>query len=326
MTESKNLLQSKNNNNLLVVLPINKSCERILLEECLYSLHNQTYPIDLLILASDMSDEDIESFRSSLEKPSILSFVKNKEGQTETQTIQSTASCNWAVLKTNKTKFGQFYNEGYNYALQNNYKHYSIVEYDDVIATHWYKTAFEYKELNPGYNGYLPLTRIMSNGVLLGFFNEACWVDNLPEFPGNFDSNLALQYNCMNLTGTIIEVDALKNDEFVEVDSEGNYKPLKENFKFQNVWEFFIRSVYYDLKYTTVPRLGYEKRIDRPNYKYDEFLGKVSKSITAIPADQGGVSPEEWNWWVGNVKTEYYIPEDRNLQFEAPAVEEPTSN
>ncbi len=55
MKELQNL-NSSNNNKILVVLPLNK-VEDYLLNECLYSLAQQEYPIDLLILANNLSQE-----------------------------------------------------------------------------------------------------------------------------------------------------------------------------------------------------------------------------------------------------------------------------
>ena len=310
--------ESQNLNNLakkiLVTLPVNK-IEEYLLNECAYSLSSQTLPVDLLVLYKDLKQEDLEILKSILDKPTISVPEKNETGETIQKEISAENKLNYTLKETASDNFAKLFNEGFNYSLQNEYEFYSIVEYDDVIDFSWYSKVLMYAETLPEITGgFLPLTREISNGAFLGFFNEAAWVENLTDVPGIYDLTLLTKYNCMNITGAVFKTNGLK--EFaLETENNTYLKVMKENIKINSIQEFFLRMVYKDLKFYNIPRIGYEHRIDRPTKYIDYFSSKIPRDLIVRDKEFGGISSAEYTFWTQKAKSEYYHPKERELKF-----------
>lgn len=309
-------LQNLNNSDkkILVVLPIN-NVEDYLLNECAYSLASQTYKIDLLVLHKGLSSEDIILLKSILDQPKISISEKNEAGETIQKEIAAEGKINYTLEETNSDNFAKLFNEGFNYALKNEYEFYSMIEYDDVVDFKWYEYSLEYAKALPEVTGgLLPLTREISNGSFLAFFNEAPWVENLADVPGIYDLTLLTKYNCMNITGSVFRVDGLKKFA-IKTENSDYIKIMKENIKINSIQEFFLRMVYKDLKFYNVPRLGYEHRIDRPVKVFDYFSSKVPRDLVGRSKEVGGVTPAEYNFWMQKAKSEYYYPKERELVY-----------
>lgn len=310
MKELKNL-KSSNNNELLVVLPVNK-LEDFPLNECLYSIAQQSYPIDLLVLTNGLSKAEIESLTKIIESPKITITKKDEKGEIVREEITSKNDINFVVEQTTSETFQKIFNESVNYANINKYKYFSVIEYDDVADSNWFKKSMLFASERSDIDTFLPLTREMSNGVFLGFFNEASWVDGYSEEAGFFDSNLLLRFNCMNITGSIFKTESLISKS---ENKDGYYKPIKESMKIGYSYEFFLRMIYESLKMFTIPRIGYEHRIDRPSEKVNYFSSKLPRDITSKNPENGGISPEEQNFWLNLAKKEYFIETDRQITF-----------
>lgn len=317
MKELQNLA-SLNDKKLLVVLPVKKASD-VFLRESSYALAQQNQPIDLLVLYGGDSEEELNMVKTILDKPSII--VNEKEtpdGPVTEKLIESTNKLNYVIEKTSKYKFQEVFNEALNYALVNKYEYFSVVEPEDVVDVNWYKSVLKYASKKEGLDGYLPITREMSNGNFLGFFNEACWVDGYAEVAGIFDLQLLMRFNCMNITGAVFKAESLKT---FSTEIDGHFKVIKEDFKVSYAYEFFLRMIYNDLKFHTIPRIGYEHRIDIPSEMVEPFSSKVPRNISIWPEEKGGLSPEEVKFWVDAARKEYFIGRhDRPLQFEKKAV------
>jgi len=48
---------------------------------------------------------------------------------------------------------------------------------------------------------------------------------------------------------------------------------------------------------------------------YDDSTCKLPQNITMLPKEQGGITPEEGNWYFSLVNSEYVYPIDRNKVF-----------
>jgi hypothetical protein len=205
-----------------------------------------------------------------------------------------------------------------NYAIVNGYEYFSVVESEDVIDVDWYKNVLKYAAKKTDKDGFLPLIRENSNGNFLGFFNEACWVDGYAEVAGTLDLQLLMRFNCANVTGAAFKTQSIKN---YSTEIDGQFKVIKEDFKLTYSYEFFLRMIYDDLKFFTIPRIGYEHRINIPSEIVDPFTSKIPRDISNWPEEKGGMSMEEVKFWTDAARKEYFIGRhDRPLKFEKKAV------
>jgi hypothetical protein len=317
MNELQNLT-SLNDKKLLVVLPIKKVAD-VFLKESSYSIAQQSQPIDLLVLYGGESDDDLNIIKSILDKPSVTINEKTTpEGPVEQKEIEATSPINYVINKTENHTFQGLFNEALNYAIANKYEYFSIIEAEDVLDMNWYKTALNYASKKNDMDGFMPVTREISNGNFLGFFNEACWVDGYAEVAGTFDLQLLMRFNCMNITGAIFKTESIQK---YSTDIEGQFKAIKEDFKISYSYEFFLRMIYNDLKFFTIPRLGYEHRIDIRSEIVEPFSSKIPRNISVWPKEKGGMSPEEVKFWIDAAKREYFLGRhDRPIAFEETAV------
>lgn len=313
MKELQNF-NSLNNNKLLVALPLSR-VEDFLLNESLYALAQQDYSIDLLILTKGLNKEQIEAINKIASSPTIILSKKNDKNEIIKEEITALKDLNFTIIESESKTFSESFNEAFNYALKYNYEWFSMVEYDDIVDTKWFLNFINYQAVKPNVDGFTPLTRQISNGVFTGFFNEAPWVETFAEEAGMFDLNLLTRFNCMNITGTVFKTESLRS--FSQVQGDNNYyKPIKESIKIDYIYEFFLRMIYNDLKFFSIPRLGYEHRIDRIEENVDYFSSKLPRDIVTKPAKNGGITDLEHKFWRELVKKEYYHAKDRNLKYE----------
>lgn len=319
MKELKNL-SSSNDKKLLVVLPVN-SLNDVYLNECAYSLAQQIYPIDLLVLSNGLNDTDYGRVVEILTAPKIRLSVKNAEGNLEYKEEVADKKLNFIIEKTENYTFQSVYNESFNYAVINGYEWFSVIEGEDVLDVSWFDNFRKFAEKKTEHHGFLPLTRGVSNGAFIGFLNEACWTEGLGvEVAGVFDLQLLMRFNCMNATGAIFKTDSIKEYSEHKVDSEnkvvlGSYKPMKESVKVSYMHEFFLRMVYNDLKFYTIPRIGYEHRTDASIKTVNPFSSKIPRDITSKAPENGGMTGDEFGWWSDLAKKEYFFDSDRDLQY-----------
>lgn len=118
----------------------------------------------------------------------------------------------------------------------------------------------------------------------------------------------------MNATGSVFKTESLISKS---ENKDGVYKAMKESMKIGYSYEFFLRMIYESLKMFTVPRIGYEHRIDRQQKSVNYFSSKLPKDITIKPIEDGGVTPEENTFWLNLAKKEYFYETDRNVGYEA---------
>jgi hypothetical protein len=314
MKELKNL-QSSNNKKLLVVLPVNKVLEKNL-NQAVYGLREQSYPTDVLFLTNSLSTED-EAKLNSIIAESIIEMPSQKEdGSFEMVQVKSSKNFSYVVEKTDSETFPKLFNESFNYALHNEYSWFSVVEYLDIISKNWYKTFDMFSESKPNYDVFTPITKQSNNGLFGGFLNEACWAEGVAEEAGIFDLNMLLRMNCINVTGTVYKAESLK--QYSE-ERDGLYYPMKENLKVSCCYEFFLRFIYNDLKIFSIPRIGYEYSVVANAAKYDEFLSKVPTNLLNISKEEGGLTNEEYQFWLQAAKKEYFFDEQRNVEYKEKA-------
>jgi hypothetical protein len=310
MKELKNL-HSLNNKKLLVCLPVNKVYEKNI-NQILFSIREQTYPVDLLILTNNLSSEDENKLNLALEESFVEIPKQDSLGNFNMEKQVSTKKLNFAIEKTEKVNFSEVFNEFFNYAEKNSYDWFSVVETLDVLNKSWYKYFDDYSTAKSGYDVFTPITKQVNNNLFSGFLNEACWAEGMAEEAGVFDLNMLLRMNCINVTGTVFKVSSLK--QYSEERDDLLY-PMKENLKFINSYEFFLRFIYNDLKVYSIPRIGYEYSVVSNALEYDKFLSKVPTNLLNIAKENGGITTDEYQFWMQSAKKEYFFDEQRNIEY-----------
>jgi hypothetical protein len=308
-----NLKESKQSNCLVAMylyeMPLEQS-----LAECLYSLSEQSKPVDLVIYTNGLNDEQIAFIEAIANNPFYSISKRNEKGETIVERIDCTKKLIYSIIKCEEPlNFSKIFNKTFNLALENGYEMISLAEAEDSFSLKWFELAQQYGVENPEVAVLLPLMRNSINGTFTGLLNEAAWAEGMAEEAGKVDINLLMRFNCINPLGAIYKVQPIR--EYSETKDEKTYSPMKESMKLSHYYEFFLRMIYNDLKVMTVPRLGYELRIVRKEI-YTDSTCKLPQDITMYPADRGGVTPEEGRYWFELAKKEYFFDEDRKKAYE----------
>ena len=312
MKELKNL-KTLNNKNLLVVLPINK-VEEETLNEALYSLAEQVTPTDVLILVSeDIEQDTLEKISEIANKPYRRVFETDEKGNPLTKTLTSEKTLNFAIQKTTATSFNSVFNDAFNVANENGYKWISVIDKDDVVESSWVYNFDRFSQEKEEISVFFPIVRQVSAGSMTGHLNEATWLEGKVEVSGQADLQLLMSWNCLTPTGCMLKVEDVK--EYSE-EKEGKYYPFKENMKIASSYEFFLRMIYEDLKTYTIPRYGYQMRVEANNSTFDKFSSKIPSNITSISKESGGMTAKEVGFWMEQAKSEYFMSEDREIEYE----------
>jgi hypothetical protein len=310
MKESKNLKASKSN--ILVGLYLEDSFHEGQLSECLYGLANQTHPIDVVILDGGLSNKATEALAKVAENPVLRILKTDEEGNPAEEIVEAENSLKYDIVKTGVSNFAKVFNDLFNIALEKSYESFSIVEVGDAVGPRWYSIANTYMEENEEVGFFFPMVRSFKNGVLTGLMNEACWAEGLSEEAGKFDMNLLLKFNCANPLGAVYRTEEL--EEYSE-EKDGRLCPMKESIKLSHYYEFFLRMAYNDIKMMTVPRVGYDFRVNDVK-EFNHSSSKVPNNITTISTDKGGIDAQQTAFWVELAKKEYFFDEDRNKEYE----------
>lgn len=310
-----NLKESKQSNCLVAMylyeMPLEKS-----LAESLYSLSEQTKPVDVVIFTHGLSEENIAIIKELAEKPFYTISKRNEKEESIQEKIMATKSLNYSIISSETPlNFSQIFNNAFNLAVENDYENISIAEAEDSFSLKWFELASIYASENPEVSIFLPLMRNSINGTFTGLLNEAAWAEGMSEEAGKIDINLLMRFNCVNPLGAVYKVQAIKEYSELNKENEKTYHPMKESMKLSHYYEFFLRMIYNDLKVMTVPRLGYELRIVRKEI-YTDSTCKLPQDITMYPQERGGVTPDEGRYWFELAKKEYFFDEDRKKIYE----------
>ena len=312
MKELKSL-KALNNKNLLVVVPINEFEEETL-NESLFSLSNQTNESDVLFLvSSDCSKESLEKLSEIASKPYKRVFDSDEEGNPKSEIISSDKSLNFAIEKTDSKSFNSIFNEAFNIALSNGYKWLSVMDKDDTVESNWIYNFDRYSKQMDNVSIFFPIVRQISAGNMTGHLNEATWLEGRSEVAGQADLQMLMSWNCLSPTGCMIKIEDVK--EYSE-EVEGTYYPFKENMNVASSYEFFLRMVYEDLKTYTIPRFGYQMRMDINASTFDRFSSKIPSNVTQLEIGKGGITAHEIGFWMEQAKSEYFMSEDRDIEYE----------
>lgn len=312
MKESKNLKDS--NSNILVGLYLDEIKHEGQLNECFFGLANQSHPVDVVVLDGGLSNKDITTITKAAKKAIIKTVITNKDGDPEEQILKAEGSINLSIIKSTISNFPKVFNDIFNLALENNYEAMSIIEIGDAVGASWYQIADLYMKENEEVGFFLPMIKNWQNGSLTGLMNEACWAEGISEEAGRFDMNLLLRFNCANPLGGVYRISEL--EEYSE-EVDARYLPMKESIKVSHYYEFFLRMIYNDVKMMTIPRVGYDFRVnDEKEFKHSS--SKVPGNITQLSIENGGMTANEASFWMDISKKEYFFDEDRKKIYEQP--------
>jgi hypothetical protein len=169
---------------------------------------------------------------------------------------------------------------------------FSILEYDDEIATIWIKNVVKYKEAHKNVDIFMPIiVDVDANGVFIGFTNEAVWANSFSDELGILDNNALLAYQNFNTDGIVMRKSMY--EDF------GGFKP---SIKLTFIYEFLLRMTFKDARVMVIPRFGYKHVNQRPNSLFSTY-----KDV---------MDPVQARWWLSMAKKEYYFQKDRNITYE----------
>ena len=308
-----NLKDSKNSN-ILVSIFVDDLSSINTLEETLYSVSKQTNAVDLLVLHPELTNEQLDSLKASLDAPKLRIRKADAEGNWSEEVLETENKINYTLSQTSADTFPKIFNEVFNTSLENEYEFFSIIEPNDVIGLNWYTNANLYAVENENVSVFFPIIRNTINGVFNSLINEAAWAEGLAEEAGKLDMSLLTRFNCMTLLGAAFRVNSIK--EYSEQKADGKFYPIKESIKISHCYEFLMRMVYNDVKAMCIPRVGYEFKV-KSNDSFKPTWCKIPQNLAQISPEMGGVTPEEGKFWMDLAKKEYFFDEDRNKTYEA---------
>lgn len=313
--ESMSLKESKQSK-YLVGIYLDKLEKDNNFASCLYSLANQTTPVDVVLFTKGLTAEEISHVKELANKPFATFIERDNQGQVSEKRIDSENSVNYQIIEVSETlNFSKIFNRLFNLALENGYEAVSIAEPEDGYSVRWFETADKYMAENTEVAIFTPIIKNILNGAFSGVMNESPWVEGMSEEAGKFDLNLLQRFNCVNPLGALYRVSAI--DEYAEK-KDGLSKPMKESMKLSHYYEFFLRMIYDDVKVMTIPRIGYEIKIVNKDYFTDSSC-KVPQNLAIFPEDKGGMTPEEARFWFELAKKEFFYDDDRNKIYELSA-------
>lgn len=313
--ESMSLKESKQSK-YLVGIYIDQLEKDNNLAACLYSLANQTLPVDVVLFTKDLSTEDVSLIKQLAEKPFVSYIERDEQNQVVDKRIDSEKSVNYTIIETSEVmNLSKIFNTIFNLALENGYEAISIAEPEDGYSVKWFETADRYMIENTDIAIFTPIIRNMVNGAFSGVMNESPWVEGMSEEAGKFDLNLLQRFNCANPLGAVYRVESI--NEYAEK-TDSTSKPMKESMKLSHYYEFFLRMIYDDVKIMTIPRMGYEIKTVNKDYFTDSSC-KIPQNLAIIPEGKGGMNPDEARFWFELAKKEFFYDEDRNKVYELSA-------
>lgn len=175
-------------------------------------------------------------------------------------------------------------------------KYFSILEYDDVYTSIFFKYAEKYIHSDVGAEVYLTFVDLYDFNKMKddikksyrGYANEAPWALSFSNELGYIDKECLETYFNFNLTGGIFNTET-----FIKIGM------LKPNIKMSFWYEFMLRLTNKDYKIYVIPKVGYIHFLKRENSLSEYYSQNISQ--------------EEGDYWFNIAKTEYFYTEHRNI-------------
>ena len=171
----------------------------------------------------------------------------------------------------------------------------TILEFDDEIASIWFKNVHRYSESYPDVKGFLPIVvDVDDKGVFAGFTNEATFAANMNSELGYLTNEVLLNYQNFQSSGMVIKKSTYE--------SLGGFKP---SIRLTFVYEFLLRLTYNSTNIMTIPRIGYKHMNLREGSIFWNYKNGEQR-----------VTDDEVRFWLESAKKEHFFVDDRNIKYE----------
>jgi len=187
-----------------------------------------------------------------------------------------------------------------NYGVENSSSNWvSILEFDDEYSNIWFKNVKSYINYYPETDAFMPIVVDVDNkGVFVGFTNEATFAANFTSEMGILDNEILMSYQNFQISGLVI-----KKDSFVK---NGMLKP---SFKLTFGYEFLLRMTKNNVRFMTIPKIGYKHMNLREGSIFWNYKNGDEKLVD-----------DEVRFWIESAKNEHLYIIDREINYEPQVV------
>ena len=253
----KNIL--KKMSDILVIIPLHKFDDDVkpLLNDAVNSVPAE---IDIVVSASNAIVKD------------VTEALKDKK--------------NVKVSGNDATDFPTLVNS----AVSDDYKWFSILEYDDEYTPIWFNNVKTYIEFKPETSVFLPLEDLVDFNTkeYAGIGNEAPWASSFSNEIGVIDLDCLQNFFEFYLTGSVFNTADWKE-----------LGGLKTNIPVYFWYEFLLRLTNKGKGVFVIPKVGYA-----------HYLGRKDSLLEIYRAT---ISDEEARYWMNVAKKEYFFIKQREV-------------
>ena len=253
-------------------------------------MDNLTVILPIEVLDTDEKKEMLIKALESVDDSKIL-VVGDKKAIDSISDVDLSQYQAVSLVNTSRNKK---YAAQVNFALKSvDTKYFSVLEYDDVYSSIWFKNLKQYIEndVNETF-AFLPLTEVVDYKTKnsFGYSNEAVWASSFSEELGYFDLQSLEDYLNFNASGGVF-----KTEEFLSLGG------LKASMELVFWYEFLMRALYKGKKIYVIPKVGYYHLANRPDSITSNYITNMSE--------------KEVEWWIDLAKKEYFFPQDRKKTY-----------
>lgn len=196
------------------------------------------------------------------------------------------------VLWTEEPNFCSQVNEG---VKQANSEWVSLLEFDDEYSNIWFKNVKNYMSIYSDVDSFLPIVvDVDDKGIFAGFTNEATFAANFTQELGYLNNEILQSYQNFQISGMVI-----RKETFLK------YGGFKTNFKLTFGYEFFLRMTQQNVKFLTIPRIGYKHMNMREGSVFWNYKNGDDR-----------LSGDEVKFWIDSAKKEYLFTTEREIKYE----------
>lgn len=179
-----------------------------------------------------------------------------------------------------------------NNAVDENFKWFSILEFDDEYTDIWFKNVEKEMSYHSDVSIFMPLEELIdfNSNKFAGYGNEAPWASAFSNEIGYVDNDCLQEFFDFYLTGCIFNT-----QDWI------NCGGLKPSIKVTFWYEFMLRLTSKNKKFYVIPKLGYKHYVNREGSLYSDYKNTITQ--------------EESKWWYELAKEECNFKQDRNKLY-----------
>lgn len=189
-------------------------------------------------------------------------------------------------IDSDKTDFVNLVNS----AVNDKYKWFSVLEFDDEYTPIWFKELKTYMDFKPDVSVFLPLEDLVDfkTKEYAGIGNEAPLASSFSNELGYIDLDCLQNFFEFYLTGSVFNTKDWK--------AVGG---LKDNIPVYFWYEFLLRMTNKGKKVYVIPKVG-----------YNHYLGRDGSLLDIY---RKTISDDEAKYWLNTAKKEYFFTEKREI-------------